>query len=133
MHPMTRANHTPTVNTWGKSGRMESGQAIPAQATPVITPGQPREEPTEPLFPACGETFADCQLLVELGSAPQSRVFLATQPLLANRPVVLKLTPCDGQEHLALARLLHAHIVPLHFVQDFPARNLRMMCMPYLG
>ena len=29
--------------------------------------------------------------------------------------------------------MLHTHIVPLHFVQDLPVRNLRVLCMPYLG
>ena len=32
-----------------------------------------------------------------------------------------------------LARLQHAHIVPIHSVHDDPATGLRLMCMPYLG
>src|SRR5919206_99916 len=52
---------------------------------------------------------------------------------LAGRRVVLKLTPCDGQEHVSLARLQHTHIVPLYSVQDDPARHLRVLCMPYFG
>jgi tetratricopeptide (TPR) repeat protein len=89
--------------------------------------------PAEPRFPVCGEVFADCLLWAELGRGAQGRVFLATQPLLADRPVVLKLTPRAGAEHLSLARLWHTHIVPLHFTQDFPERGLRVLCMPYLG
>src|SRR5438067_1149641 len=55
------------------------------------------------------------------------------------RPVVLKLTARDGwtasqaNEHLSLARLQHTHIVPLYSVQDYPARGLRGLCMPYFG
>jgi tetratricopeptide (TPR) repeat protein len=86
-----------------------------------------------PEFPACGEVFADCVLRAELGRGALGRVFLATQPLLADRPVVLKVTPLVGAEHLSLARLWHTHIVPLHFTQDFPERGLRVLCMPYLG
>ena len=85
------------------------------------------------LFPTVGESTADCLLVGELGQGAQGRVFLATQPSLADRLVVLKMGPRDCHEHLALARLLHTHIVPLHFVQDLPVRNLRVLCMPYLG
>ncbi len=85
------------------------------------------------VFPVCGETVAGCRLLSELGRGAQGRVFLAAQTTLADRLVVLKMGPRDGHEHLALARLLHTHIVPLHFVQDLPVHNLRIMCMPYLG
>jgi serine/threonine protein kinase len=72
-------------------------------------------------------------VLAELGRGAQGRVYLATQPALADRPVVLKLTSCNGREHLALAQLQHMGIVPLYFAQDDPAHNLRMLCMPYFG
>jgi serine/threonine protein kinase/tetratricopeptide (TPR) repeat protein len=84
-------------------------------------------------FPVAGEAFGDFDLLAELGRGAQGRVFLATQPSLADRAVVLKLTPCRGQEHLSLARLQHTNIVPLYAAQDDPARNLRVLCMPYFG
>jgi eukaryotic-like serine/threonine-protein kinase len=85
------------------------------------------------VFPVCGETVADCRLVAELGRGAQGRVFLAAQTSLADRLVVLKMGLRDCHEHLALARLLHTHIVPLYFVQDLPVHNLRVMCMPYLG
>jgi eukaryotic-like serine/threonine-protein kinase len=85
------------------------------------------------VFPECGETVAGCRLVAELGRGAQGRVFLAAQTSLANRLVVLKMGPRDCREHLALARLLHTHIVPLYFVQDLPVHNLRVMAMPYLG
>ena len=84
-------------------------------------------------LPAVGETLEDFRLLRELGRGTQGRVFLAAQTRLADRQVVLKVTPQSGQEHLSLARLQHTHIVPLYAVLDIPARNLRLLCMPFLG
>jgi tetratricopeptide (TPR) repeat protein len=85
------------------------------------------------VFPEAGETLAGLRLLREIGRGAKGRVFLATQPELADRPLVLKVTPCDGQEHLSLARLQHTNIVPLYWARDFADRNLRALCMPYLG
>ncbi len=84
-------------------------------------------------LPMAGEALGDFQLLSMLGRGIQGTIFLAIQPGLANRPVVLKITPRNGREHLTLARLQHAHIVPLYWVQDLADRKLRVLCMPYLG
>jgi serine/threonine protein kinase/tetratricopeptide (TPR) repeat protein len=89
--------------------------------------------PQAPRFPVVGETVGDFRLLAELGRGIQGRVFLASQPSLADRPVVLKLTPLAGREHLSLARLQHTHIMPLYAMQDDPGRDLRALCMPYCG
>src|SRR4051794_614989 len=84
-------------------------------------------------LPAAGEALGEFRLLSVLGRGAKGSVFLAIQPGLANRPLVLKVTPREGQEHLSLARLQHAHIVPLYWVQDLEDRDLRVLCMPYLG
>lgn len=89
------------------------------------------DQSAEPDFPRVGESFGDFHLRAELGRGAQGRVFLATQPALADRPVVLKLMPRDNPEHLALARLQHPHVMPLYWVQEH--RNLRVLCLPYLG
>jgi serine/threonine protein kinase/tetratricopeptide (TPR) repeat protein len=90
-------------------------------------------ERDRPQFPAVGERVADFRLLAELYRGPHGRVFLAAQTALAGRPVVLKVTPLGGGEHLSLARLQHTHIVPLYSVCDDAARNVRVLCMPYFG
>jgi serine/threonine protein kinase len=84
-------------------------------------------------FPSAGENLGDFHLLAELGRGAHGRVFLATQPMLGDRLVVVKLTPRWGDEHLSLARLQHTHIVPLYAVHEDPVRDLRVLCMPYFG
>ena len=83
--------------------------------------------------PDVGETLGPFRLLAELGRGGSGRAYLAAEPSLADRPVVLKVIPGDQDEHLALARLRHTHIVPLFSEHFFPDRNLRVLCMPYLG
>jgi tetratricopeptide (TPR) repeat protein len=86
-----------------------------------------------PLFPSPGEVLGDFHLLSELGRGGHGRVYLAAQPSLGRRPVVLKLGPVAGDEHLSLARLQHTHIVPLFSAHEFPDRGLRGLCLPYFG
>lgn len=91
------------------------------------------EDEPEVEFPAAGEELGDFCLLAELGRGATGRVFLATQPSLSDRPVVVKFTSFEAAEHLSLSRLQHTGIVPLYLVQDFPERGLRALCMPYWG
>jgi serine/threonine protein kinase/Tfp pilus assembly protein PilF len=89
--------------------------------------------PLAPRFPAAGESVGDFRLLAEIGRGAHGPVFLATQASLADRPVVLKLTPGEAREHLSLARLQHTHIVPLYSAEEHPERGFRALCMPYFG
>jgi serine/threonine protein kinase/Flp pilus assembly protein TadD len=91
---------------------------------------RPRESA---VFPEVGERLGDFDLLAELGRGRSGRTFLAAQPSLADRPVVLKVTRRDLREHLSLARLQHTHIVPLYSEHVFADRGLRALCMPYVG
>ncbi len=86
-----------------------------------------------PRFPAVGETLGEYRLAAELGRGGLGRVYLATQPALGDRPVVLKLAPRGGREHLSLARLQHTHIVPLYAAHEDAGRDLHVLCMPYFG
>jgi serine/threonine protein kinase len=86
-----------------------------------------------PAFPSVGQTLGDFLLLAELGRGAHGRVFLASQPALAGRPVVLKVTPRHDREYHSLARLQHTHIIPLHAAYDFPELHLRALCQPYFG
>ena len=64
-----------------------------------------------------GEVLGGFRLLAELGRGASGRIFLASQPSLADRPMVLKVTACGQEEHLSLARLQHMNIVPLYSEQ----------------
>jgi serine/threonine protein kinase/Tfp pilus assembly protein PilF len=88
---------------------------------------------SSPTFPAVGTPLGPFHLLAELGRGASGRTYLASEPGLADRLVVLKVISDDQEEHLRLARLQHTHIVPLYFEQTLPDRGLRALCMPYLG
>jgi serine/threonine protein kinase/TolA-binding protein len=91
------------------------------------------ESQAPPDFPQAGEQCGEFLLVREIGRGSQGRVFLATQPALSDRPVIVKLTALDVAEHLSLARLQHTGIVPLYLAQDLVERHLRLLCMPFLG
>jgi eukaryotic-like serine/threonine-protein kinase len=85
------------------------------------------------MFPHVGEDLGPFRLLAELGRGASGKTYLAAEPALGNRLIVLKLITDDQEEHLSLARLRHTHIIPLFSEQSFPDRGLRALCMPYLG
>jgi serine/threonine protein kinase/tetratricopeptide (TPR) repeat protein len=85
------------------------------------------------VLPEAGERLGPFRLLVELGRGASGKSYLAAEPGLADRLVVLKIIPDDQEEHLSLARLQHTHIIPLFSEHAFPERGLRALCMPYLG
>ncbi|MGC8642444.1 MAG: protein kinase domain-containing protein [Isosphaeraceae bacterium] len=126
--------------------RLEAGQSVDPAAIARRFP-QWRDEleilldcqlkmqggPVSPAFPEVGETLAGFRLIWELGQGAAGRVFLASQPSLADRPVVLKITRLGREEHLSLARLQHMYIVPLYSEHVLQARGLQVLCMPFLG
>src|SRR6202041_3092726 len=85
------------------------------------------------MFPDPGEDLGPFRLLAEIGHGACGRTYLAAEPALGNRLVVLKLIADDQEEHLSLARLRQTHIIPLFSEQSWPERRLRALCMPYLG
>src|SRR5205823_14985823 len=87
--------------------------------------------PTPPPFPYT--TLFRSSLRQELGRGAFARVFLAEQPDLARRPVVLKVSGIDGDEPQTLAQLQHTHIVPIYSVHEDARAGLRAVCLPYFG
>ncbi len=82
-------------------------------------------------YPAAGETFAGYPLVSRIGEGAFSRVFLARQPDLASRLVVLKVTPLCTDESDRLAALQHSSIIPVYSVHN--QGDLSCICMPFLG
>ena len=87
----------------------------------------------QPNWPAAGDEFLGFELCEELGRGAIGRVFLARQPALGNRPVVLKLSVGGAAEAETLGRLAHPNVVPVFSVEEDAATGLTAICMPYLG
>ena len=83
--------------------------------------------------PQPGEEIAGFRVIMELGRGAFAGVYLAEELNLGRRLVAIKVSRPDGEEPRILARLQHAHIVPVHSVCDDPASGLRVLCMPYFG
>ena len=84
-------------------------------------------------LPAEGEELFGFRLRQPLGRGAFARVYLAEQPDLGGRPVVLKVSAAEGSEHHTLARLQHTNIVPIFSVHEDDRAGLRAVCMPYFG
>ncbi|MCC9603396.1 protein kinase [Stieleria sp. JC731] len=82
-------------------------------------------------FPRVQDTFAGYRIVSQLGEGAFSKVFLARQPDLAERYVVLKVTQSPNRESDRLASLQHSAIVPVFSIHR--DGNLFGICMPYLG
>jgi serine/threonine protein kinase/TPR repeat protein len=84
-------------------------------------------------WPEPGSSFLQFELIAELGRGTFGRVFLASEPALGDRLVVVKVAPHGKEEAEILGRLQHANIVPIHSVQDDKRTGLTAFCMPYWG
>jgi eukaryotic-like serine/threonine-protein kinase len=84
-------------------------------------------------WPEPGKPFLQFVLLAEIGRGTFGRVFLAREPALGNRRVVVKVAPCGGEEAEILGRLRHPNIVPIYSLQEDEETGLAAFCMPYLG
>ena len=88
---------------------------------------------TRPRWPRAGDEVGGFRLVIELGRGAFARVFLAEEVNLGHRLVAVKVSRAEGDEPRMLARLQHAHIVPVHSVHDETATGLRFLCMPFFG
>ncbi|RPI75217.1 MAG: hypothetical protein EHM42_15515, partial [Planctomycetaceae bacterium] len=98
-----------------------------SQIAGISSSSTPDDSP--PLRP--GASFAGFELVRELGRGSSSRVFLARQPSLALRHVVLKISLERTVEPDRLARLQHTNIMPIHSFHQ--VGEWHAICMPYFG
>lgn len=91
----------------------------------------PSPRSTPPAFPQPGEPFCGFELVSELGRGGMGRVFLARQPNMGGRAVVLKVGQMLSGECQKLARLQHPNVVPVYSFHQSGA--MQAVCMPYRG
>ncbi len=84
-------------------------------------------------WPTIGTEFLGFHLLQELGRGAFAHVYLARQPALGNRLVVVKVAQYGAAEAEMLGRLAHRNIVPVYSVSEDHATHVTAVCMPYLG
>ena len=109
------------------------GSAAPSgDSKPSGTPRDPASRPLLDRLDIGGQQFG-FWLLDQLGDGRFARVFLAKQPDLAGRLVVLKFSTLEGAEPQTLALLQHTHIVPIYSLHEDQSADLRAVCMPYFG
>lgn len=84
-------------------------------------------------WPGPGDTVLGFVLQDEIGRGGFGRVFLAREPELGNRTVVVKLSPNGNEEAQTLGPLAHPNIVSVHGAQEDRATGLTVVCMPYRG
>lgn len=82
-------------------------------------------------FPSVGDHICGFSLLGEIGRGSFSRVFLAKDERLSERPVVLKIIQAKFNESQTLALLQHTNIVPIYSVHRY--RSFEVICMPFFG
>lgn len=92
-----------------------------------------QSECDEPVWPKPEESFLGYSLIAEIGRGSFARVFLASEPALGGRLVVLKVAPHGGGEAEVAGKLRHPNIVPIHSIKEDPRTGLTAICMPYLG
>jgi serine/threonine protein kinase/Flp pilus assembly protein TadD len=84
-------------------------------------------------WPEPGNVFLGYDLIGELGRGAFARVFLASEPALGSRHVVVKVAHQGATEAETLGRLVHPNVVPVYSVHLEEATGLTAVCMPYLG
>jgi len=96
-------------------------------------PSLPKAKPKQANWPVAGNTSCGCLLLEELGRGAFSRVFLAEEPAIGNRKVVVKCSNSGPGEAFVLGKMAHPHVMPIHWVQQDEQRGLVGICMPFQG
>jgi len=84
-------------------------------------------------WPQPGQRFLGYDIVEQLGRGSLARVFLAREPALGQRLVVVKVSRFGASEAATLGKLSHENIVPIHSVQHDAASGWTAICMPLLG
>ena len=84
-------------------------------------------------WPEPGSHFLGFDLIAEIGRGAIGRVFLASEPALGQRQIVLKVALQNAREAEILGRLRDANIVPVYSIREDAESGLTAFCMPYLG
>jgi serine/threonine protein kinase len=84
-------------------------------------------------WPLLGESFMGFDIVEPLGQGALARVYLAREPALGNRLVVLKVSRFGAREAATLGKLSHPCIVPVYSVQHDQISGWTAICMPLLG
>jgi eukaryotic-like serine/threonine-protein kinase len=85
------------------------------------------------VWPSTGGKWLDWELVEEIGRGAFSRVFLAREPALGNRQVVVKCSRSGPQEAYLLGQLNHPNIAVVHSIQVDAPSGLTGICMSYVG
>ena len=93
----------------------------------------PDEAALEENWPEAGETIAGFHLLDGLGLGAFARVYIAEEPAVAHRRVVVKVSAEGAGEVDVLGKLSHPNIVQILSVQQDEERHWTLISMPYLG
>src|SRR5260370_9062077 len=78
-----------------------------------------------------GTEFLGVQVSQEVGKGAFARVYLAHQGDLADRLVILKVSPIFDDESQTLAQLQHTNVVPIYSIHR--ADPLQAVCMPFFA
>jgi serine/threonine protein kinase len=98
----------------------------------VDNPGLIAESPRKK-WPDPGYELVGFRVVRELGRGAFARVYLATEPALGGRWVVLKVGMHGSGEAEILGRLRHDNIVPIYAMREDLLTGMTVVCMPYLG
>jgi eukaryotic-like serine/threonine-protein kinase len=93
--------------------------------------GLPADKATD--WPAAGKQWLDWVLLEEIGRGAFSRVFVAEEPSLGHRRVVVKCSMSGPGEAFVLGKFAHPNVMPIHSIRSDEDRDLVGICMPLVG
>ncbi len=121
------ADYSPTLLV----NRPSAVPAVDADAGTTNLRNTPAPPHRANAYPQPGEAFGGFEIVSELGRGGMGRVFLARQPGMGSRTVVLKLGELLSAECQKLAKLQHPNVVPVYSFHQ--CGGMQAVCMPYRG